>query len=124
MKNRIFVIDDNDDLRYCYVQLLHSAGYDVKEAGDGSSAFAMLEEELAPALIVLDLEMPKMNGFKFLSKLRKDERFSKIPIIMSSGHFLAPEIAEVLDIQFFPKPSESLELLHMIQSTLASSRSQ
>lgn len=119
MKNRIFVIDDNEDVRYCYVQLLNGAGYDVKEAGDGRIALDMLEQELNPALIVLDLEMPQMNGFKFLSKLRKDERFASIPIIMSSGHFLAPEIAEVLDIQFFPKPSESLELLNMIKSTLA-----
>ena len=119
MKNRIFVIDDNEDVRYCYVELLGHAGYEVKEASDGQTAFEMLEQHLDPELIVLDLEMPQMNGFKFLSKLRKDQRFSSIPIIMSSGHFLAPEIAEVLEIQFLPKPSESLELINLVRSTLA-----
>lgn len=120
-KNRIFVVDDNDDLRFCYVELLNRAGYDVREASNGASAFAMLEQESRPEVIVLDLEMPEMNGFKFLSKLRKDRRFATIPIILSTGHLFASEIAEVLDVQLFPKPSESTQLLKMVESAINAS---
>ncbi len=81
---KILVADDELLIREIARKLLISAGYDVLEASDGEQAIDLARKE-QPALILLDLVMPKMNGFQIVQEIRKDSRVCKTPILVLSA---------------------------------------
>lgn len=81
--------------------MLEAQGYEVRGAEDGFEGLAALKESL-PDIIISDLQMPNMNGFEFLSVVRR--RFPTIPVIVISGEFSGLSVPEsVLADAFFPK---------------------
>ena len=81
--------------------MLEAQGYEVRCAEDGFEGLAALKQSL-PDIIISDLRMPNMNGFEFLSVVRR--RFPIIPVIVISGEFSGLSVPEsVLADAFFPK---------------------
>ncbi len=98
---RILIVDDEAPLREVGKMLLEAQGYEVLCAEDGFEGLAALKEAL-PDLIISDLRMPNMNGFEFLSVVRR--RFPIIPVIVISGEFSGVSVPEsVLADAFFSK---------------------
>lgn len=85
MENYVLVVDDNPDSQEILTRILVSLGLEVKVAGDGEEAIAQIGREL-PALILLDLMMPRMNGFAVLSFLRKKPDTRRIPVVVVSAY--------------------------------------
>jgi CheY-like chemotaxis protein len=115
---RILIVEDNPSLRELGRMLLVAQGYEVRGAEDGFAGLAALKQSL-PDIIISDLQMPNMNGFEFLSVVRR--RFPIIPVIAISGEFSGISVPEsVLADAFFSKggynPNELFEkiidLLH------------
>lgn len=85
----ILVVDDSITLRQNLVLTLEKAGYAVFQARDGQDALDQLYLYPRIGLVICDVEMPRMNGFEFLSRRSQDPTFEKIPVIMltsRSGH--------------------------------------
>ena len=85
--SRILVVDDSADVRLLLAKTLKNAGHEVVEASDGDEVHAsVLSYE--PDLVLLDVAMPRMDGFATLSQLKKDPRTKEIPVIMvtAKGH--------------------------------------
>jgi CheY-like chemotaxis protein len=80
----VLVIDDDADQRAALAHVLSRGGYRVVAACDGQDALELLTAGLRPALIVLDLVMPRMDGWRFLERLRGSER-STVPVLVTSG---------------------------------------
>ncbi|WP_018174939.1 Hpt domain-containing protein [Thioalkalivibrio sp. ALJ9] len=78
---RVMVVDDSITIRKVTARLLARHGYDVVTARDGLDAVTMLEER-RPQLILLDVEMPRMDGFEFAAHVRDHPELSQVPIIM------------------------------------------
>ncbi|WP_018861263.1 MULTISPECIES: Hpt domain-containing protein [unclassified Thioalkalivibrio] len=78
---RIMVVDDSITIRKVTARLLARHGYDVVTARDGLDAVTMLEEK-RPHLILLDVEMPRMDGFEFAAHVRDHPELGQVPIIM------------------------------------------
>lgn len=98
---RILVVEDDPGLRELGRMLLTAQGYEVRCAGDGFEGLAALKQSL-PDIIISDLSMPNMNGFEFLSVVRR--RFPIIPVIVISGDFSGESLpGSVLADAFFPK---------------------
>ena len=98
---RILVVDDDPLIRNLAQQLLKSQGYEVLGAEDGFAGLSALKRSL-PDVIISDLRMPNMNGFEFLSVVRR--RFPCVPVIVISGEFTGLTVPEsVLADAFFPK---------------------
>jgi CheY-like chemotaxis protein len=98
---RILIVDDEQALRDMGKLLLEAQGYEVLSAEDGFEGLAALKQSL-PDLIISDLQMPNMNGFEFLSVVRR--RFPTIPVIVISGEFSGASVPEsVLADAFFSK---------------------
>lgn len=98
---RILIVDDEASLRDMGKLLLEAQGYEVLCAEDGFEGLAALKHAL-PDLIISDLQMPNMNGFEFLSVVRR--RFPIIPVIVISGEFSGVSVPEsVLADAFFSK---------------------
>jgi len=83
-KRRILIVDDEPCIREMLESILLEAVYEVVQAGNGFDALSQLRV-LAPAVIISDLNMPKMSGFEFLSVVRR--RFPEIPVLAMSGAY-------------------------------------
>jgi two-component system, cell cycle response regulator DivK len=84
----ILVVDDYEDNRQMYAELLAYSGYRVAEARDGAEAIATAQRIL-PDLIVMDLSLPVIDGWEATRRLKADERTRHIPVLALTGH--APE---------------------------------
>jgi CheY-like chemotaxis protein len=78
----ILVIEDDEDAREAMVAFLQMKGYRAIAAGNGKEALEYLENAAAPDLIILDLWMPVMNGWQFLSEQVKNPRIAKVPVVV------------------------------------------
>ncbi|MEM9009034.1 MAG: response regulator, partial [Cyanobacteria bacterium P01_F01_bin.86] len=78
----LLIIDDSSALRRTLALSLQKAGYRVMQAKDGREALDYLQQGHKIQLIVCDIEMPRMNGFEFLSQRRLNPKFANIPTIM------------------------------------------
>jgi len=81
MAKKILVVDDEPDVVSLLTLMLKSKGYEVVSAGDGQEAIAKARSE-NPDLILLDIMLPRLDGYKVARMLKFDENFSHIPIIM------------------------------------------
>jgi len=98
---RILIVDDEPTLRNVGTMLSTAQGYEVQGAEDGFEALRALKQSL-PDIIISDLRMPNMNGFEFLSVVRR--RFPSIPVIVISGEFTGDSVPNsVLADAFFSK---------------------
>jgi CheY-like chemotaxis protein len=82
---RVLVVDDEADVRDYLQSALTDAGFIVETASDGLEALEMVRRN-PPDLISLDLVMPRHSGAKFRQALQKDKQFSKIPVLIVTGH--------------------------------------
>lgn len=83
----VLVVDDDPAIREVIAELLEDEGYVVAIAADGEEALAILQGQAAPpCLILLDLMMPRMNGWEFREAQRLDPSLAPIPVITISAH--------------------------------------
>ena len=90
---RVLIVDDEDDIRVLLRNQLERAGYEVAgEAGDGVEALAMCDTE-KPDAVILDLLMPRMNGFEVIPKLRtKHPKIGIVAYTAVAGDFVRHEM--------------------------------
>ena len=120
MDATILIADDNDDNRELLQFLLAGAGYTVREARDGAECVAMAREE-GPALIVLDLSMPVMDGWAVFEELKTDERTRRIPCMIVTAHAELNRNAalETGFVAYISKPFRGDEILKTVAGALA-----
>ena len=85
MPHRILLVDDNDDERDAIARFLKTEGADVAVAGDGEEALNALRADPERCLILLDLEMPGMDGREFRRRQRLSSTMAFIPVVVVSG---------------------------------------
>ena len=117
---RVLVVDDEPDLIRILEFGLRAAGYQVDIAADGQEGLKKARE-LRPDIILLDLMLPKLDGYKVCRLLKFDERYRQIPIIILSARTqegdqtLAKEMGAN---RFITKPYEFAEILAHIEALL------
>jgi len=84
-KSLVLIIDDDEGIRTALAELLELSGYRVAVAADGQEGLELLAVGLEPNAIVLDLMMPRMDGWTFLSHLRADPKFHDVPVVVTSA---------------------------------------
>lgn len=122
-KRRILVIEDEPDLVQMVKVRLESNGYEVLVAHDGQEGLRIARTE-RPDLLILDLMLPKVNGYEVCTMLKQDTRYQKIPIIMFTAK--AQEKDEKLGLEcgadaYVRKPFDAKELLGQIRALLPGS---
>ena len=117
----ILAIEDDASFRDLLELHLHAAGHTVRTAADPEEGLRALLED-PPELILLDLDLPYLNGFEVLEALRSDDASRGIPVIVITGHaeFEAYERCRKIGIDgFASKPLRREELLRVIDKALA-----
>jgi len=122
-KPRILLVDDEPSIVKMVGKRLEVEGFDVVVALDGQEGLTKAQTE-QPDLIILDLMLPKLNGYEVCTMLKQDTRFQKIPIMMFTAK--AQDKDEKLGMEcganaYVRKPFRAQELLEKIRSLLAAS---
>ncbi len=121
---RVMVVDDSVTVRKVATRLLERNGMQVTVAKDGVEAMTKLQD-FVPSIILLDIEMPRMDGFELASLVRHDERLSKVPIVMISSRTGQKHQERALEIgvnSFMGKPFQEEGLLDAITEFTAFER--
>jgi CheY-like chemotaxis protein len=112
----VLVVDDSEEIRTVMMHLLAERGYEVASAVDGLDALCQLRAGLRPQLILLDCEMPVMNGEAFCDACASDPELAAIPIVMVSADTAAAvRLAHTQVRAFLPKPVSAERLLATIR---------
>ena len=116
----ILIADDHDDNRELLFLILSGAGYDVREASDGSECLAQAQDQ-PPDLILMDLSMPGLDGWAVFRELKADQRTQAIPCMAVTAHAELDrnEAIETGFSAYVSKPFSSDELLTAVASVLA-----
>jgi CheY-like chemotaxis protein len=113
----ILVIDDNRQLRETLTEFLYLHGHDVRCAADGAEAMQVLARlENPPAIILLDVMMPVLDGWDFLAALRQKPVLAHIPVvIVSACDYIAERAKEAGAVAILRKPVRPQMLLRVIE---------
>ena len=119
-------MEDDRDLREALSEILRDEGYDVAGAAHGREALELLRGDFhRPALILLDLTMPVMNGWQFRSQQRRDPALSGIPVVvLSAGDHLAEQMGSLEIQEYVRKPIDLVHLLAIDRAPLSLNRDQ
>ena len=117
---KVLLAEDDPFTREGLTEVLAGEGYDVVEACDGGEALRMMEQT-APDLVLLDLQMPVLDGFAVLRKLRQDARFAAVPVMALTAYAMLGDREKTLDAGFnayLSKPIDAVELQTQIDRLL------
>jgi len=118
----VLVVEDDPDLGETIVTFLKEEGLDAKLARDGDQAMRLVDQ-LSPSVMILDLMMPRRDGFSVLRELRADGRINRLPVIVVTAIFGLSErlyATELGAADYVTKPFELDELLERVRNVLAS----
>ncbi len=119
-KKRLLVVDDEQDMLLAVKLRLQASGYEVHTAVDGIEGLN-LARQLKPDLIILDIMLPKMNGYKVSRFLKFDEEYKHIPVIMLTA--LAGDDDRTTGVEtganaYITKPFETQDLVDTVRKFL------
>jgi CheY-like chemotaxis protein len=107
--SRILVADDNDASRELIREVLEMSGYDVIEAADGRDAVTMVRES-PPDLVLVDIQMPRLDGYGVLRELRADPLLAGLPVVALTAYAMQGDRERALDAGFDDYITKPLEI--------------
>ena len=119
---KILYVEDNDDNVFMLTHRLSRKGYEVVVAGDGEQGVARANEE-QPALILMDLSLPVLDGWEATRRLKADPATQNIPVIALSAHAMPGDAEKALAAgcdDYDTKPVDMKRLLSKISALLPS----
>ena len=123
-KANILIIEDHDAVRLL-LGLTFKKQFTVVTKRDGLEGLAWLAAGNFPDLIILDMQMPRLNGIGFLRQLRSSGMFNQIPVLLVSGNNDANENAELFDLgilDFIPKPFNPTLLYEKVKKIISNNQ--
>jgi CheY-like chemotaxis protein len=117
---KILIAEDSDMMRKIAKMSVEKGGHQVIEATNGAEAVDLAEKEL-PQLILLDAEMPEMDGWEACKKIKSSAQTANIPVIMCTGHDLSEEpeqLKEAGATDYIIKPYNPAQMIEKIKTIL------
>jgi CheY-like chemotaxis protein len=108
----ILIVEDEEDTRELLKEILQERGFPVATAGDGVAALEFLAASQAVCLVLLDLVMPRLDGFGVIEALGGDPKLARIPVCITTS---SPEAAPK-GFPLLPKPVDLLRLFAVIET--------
>ena len=111
----VLVVDDDEDIRSALLMVLEMHGFCALAERNGTDALARLASAPKPALVLVDLRMPRMSGKELIAAMHSDRTLRAIPVVVLSGDEAAQETADTMRVQgCLRKPVELSELVNLV----------
>ncbi len=120
MAHRILIVDDEPNIVISLEYLMKREGFETSVAGDGEAALAALEK-VPPDLVILDVMLPRMNGFEVCRRMRADPRWRALRILMLTAKGRDTEVEKGLGLgadAYVTKPFSTKDLVARIKDLL------
>ncbi|MCI6228089.1 MAG: response regulator transcription factor [Clostridiales bacterium] len=120
----IWCVEDDPSIREIEVYALHSTGLEARGFADGAEFWEALEKEL-PELVILDVMLPGEDGVAILKRMRADERYRDIPVIMATARSTEFDKVQSLDLgadDYITKPFGMMEMVSRVKAVLRRSQ--
>lgn len=120
MKRKVLLVEDNPQNRYLITFLLQKSGYEVVIAEDGEEAVEAVPQH-RPDVILMDVQLPKIDGYEATRRIKSDERFSAIPVLALTAHSMKGDRTKALEAgcdDYITKPVDIDVLLRRIEEVL------
>ena len=120
----IWCVEDDPSIREIEVYALHSTGLEARGFADGAEFWEALEKE-QPELVILDVMLPGEDGVAILKRLRADERYRDIPVIMATARSTEFDKVQSLDLRaddYITKPFGMMEMVSRVKAVLRRSQ--
>ena len=118
---KVLVVEDNEDNRRLISYALRRSGYDVVSAGTGSRGVELALAD-AFAFIIMDIDLPGLDGLEATRRIRESESRGRVPIIAITSYAMAGDMGKVLEAGcdgYFEKPIDPLTIVEEIRALLA-----
>ena len=125
MTRRILIVDDEPNIVISLEFLMRREGYEVTVAADGEAALEAAGAAPPPDLVILDVMLPKLNGFEVCRRLRAEPRLAGLKILMLTAKGRESEVARGLDLgadAYVTKPFSTRELVAQVRQMLGEAR--
>ena len=116
--NRILIVEDDPDVANLAKRWLEEKGYGVQHVTDGPSAVEFLKNDPLPTLVLLDIMLPKMDGFEVLRRIRTDTRMKTLPVVMVTSFSRDRDAARGRELganDYVVKPLMELDFLKRLE---------
>ena len=120
MTKKVLIVDDEQNIAISVEYLMRREGFDVSVARDGEEGLAMIRS-LRPDLVLLDVMMPKMDGFQVCAEVRADADLDAVRIIMLTAKGREAEVEKGLSLgadAYIPKPFSTSDLVSRVNTLL------
>ncbi|MCB1904300.1 MAG: response regulator [Gammaproteobacteria bacterium] len=120
MTKKVLIVDDEQNIAISVEYLMRREGFDVSVAKDGEEGLSMIRS-LRPDLVLLDVMMPKMDGFQVCAEVRADEDLNSVRIIMLTAKGREAEVEKGLSLgadAYIPKPFSTSDLVSRVNALL------
>jgi len=118
---RILIVEDNQVNQKVVTTVLRKRGFSIEVAGDGTEALAKLEKSPAFDLILMDVQMPVLDGLEATRLIRKDPRWKGLPIVAMTAHAMSGDMERCLEAGmngYISKPVHPSQLLETVDGYL------
>lgn len=115
---RVLVVEDNGKNMKLFCDVLQATGYSALSASSGEQALALAGDDV-PALVLMDIQLPDMDGVEALARLRADERTARIPVVALTAQAMQGDRERFLAAGFngyLSKPVDVAELVSTVRS--------
>lgn len=119
---RVLIADDHIDTRIILRHYFEAMGFIVSEAADGREALECVRGDDRPDAVVLDIQMPHLDGIGVLREIRRDAGLSSLPVLALSAHAMVEEVREIIEAgadRYLAKPADPKEVIAAIRALLA-----
>jgi two-component system alkaline phosphatase synthesis response regulator PhoP len=117
---KVFIVEDNDDIRALALYALNNAGFETDGFADGAAFFSALQSAV-PELVLLDIMLPGEDGLAILRRLRGTARYESLPVIMLTARVTELDRVRGLDMgadDYITKPFSVMELVSRVKAVL------
>lgn len=114
----VLVVDDSPSVRRVVSNMLKQHGWEVQVARDGGEALEMITREL-PAAVLLDIEMPRMDGYELIATIRAQEQYRKLPLVVLTSRAAAKHQQRAIQLganAYVVKPYQDEELINLLNN--------
>jgi CheY-like chemotaxis protein len=112
----VLIVEDDDDVREFMELLVSTSGYETMTARDGAEALAMMRQR-RPCMVLLDLQMPRMDGWQFRERQLQDMALANVPVVCVTAFFDPEQVSRRLGLRCIPKPADFPSVIDAVAST-------